>query len=278
MYLSIDIGGTKTLLALFTSHGLCLKRFKFPTDHDPIAYSNLLSKKLANFIPNQPIRHRIHAITVAIPGIVKHESNSYSFQLGNLDWPNIDLITPIKNLFNCKIFFVNDADLATLYEANRPNRKTGKTIYLTFSTGIGGGMAKDGHLLKASETFEPGHAKYEYKNRSLEWEDIAAAKAIVTDYHCSSLQDLNLNDDAILSDLINRISFGILDIIKQERPNTIIFGGPIGLIFDTIKQPLVDKIQSELNLTDVPNLQKAHRPTESVIYGAYLYSKQNYRE
>ncbi len=278
MYLSIDIGGTKTLLALFTPHGFCLKHFKFSTSHSPVVYSSLLYEKLANFIPSQLIRRRIRAITIAIPGIVKHESNFYSFQLGNLDWPNIDLITPIKKLFNCKYFFVNDANLATLYEANRSSCRTGKVVYLTFSTGIGGGIAKDGRLLKASDTFEPGHVKYRYKNHTPEWEDIAAAKAIVTAYHCSSLQDLNLNENAILNDLIDRISIGLLDIIKQESPDTIIFGGPIGLIFDTIKQPLISKIQSELKLTDMPKLQKAHRPTESVIYGAYLYSKQNYRK
>ena len=275
MYLSIDIGGTKTLLALFTPHGICLKSLKFPTDHATTAYTESLYNKLKSFIPNQFIRRHVRAVTVAIPGVVKYESNSYSFQLGNLDWPNIDLVAPIKKLFNCKIFFLNDADLATLYEANRSNCKSGKSIYLTFSTGIGGGIAKNGKLLKTSSAFEPGHIKYKYQNHLLEWEDIASAKALVSFYNCSSVKDITLSDDTI-SDLVERTSLGLLDIIKQESPDTIIFGGPIGLIFNKLKGPLTDKVKSELD--SCPKLQRAHRPTEAVIYGAYLYSKQNYRK
>jgi len=38
MFLSVDIGGTKTLLALFSNHGLCLKRRRFPTLKNPNVY------------------------------------------------------------------------------------------------------------------------------------------------------------------------------------------------------------------------------------------------
>ena len=276
MYLSIDIGGTKTLLALFTSHGHCLKRFKFLTNHDPADYIKSLRQNLQDFIPNRLVRRRVRAVTVAIPGVVTIGPKTCSFQFGNLNWPKIDLTTTIKNLFNCKIFFVNDANLATLYEANRPGCNTGKSIYLTFSTGIGGGIAQDGKLLlKASDTFEPGHVKYRYNDHSLEWEDIAAAKPLVSLYEVKTLQDAVL-DDAKLDDLVNRLSLGLLDIIKNESPDTIIIGGPICFIYDDFIQPLEARLRAKLQT--IPKFKKAHRPTESVIYGAYLYSKQNYRK
>ncbi|MBR5389410.1 ROK family protein [Candidatus Saccharibacteria bacterium] len=273
MYLSIDIGGTKTLLALFSPHGICLKRFKFPTSQDPTAFSKLLAKNLQTFLPSQAVRHRVRAITVAIPGIVKLESNIYSFRLGNLNWPDIDLVSPIKNLFSCDIFFVNDASLATLYEATRPGRRNGKSIYLTFSTGIGGGIAKNGHLSKASDTFEPGHVKYKFQGQSLEWEDIASAKALITAYRCSTLQDITL-DNTTLEDLLARLSLGLVDIIKQESPSTIIIGGPLCFLFNQFKNPLMSRLRSEIKY-DI-EFKKARRPTESVIYGAFLYSKQNH--
>jgi predicted NBD/HSP70 family sugar kinase len=179
-------------------------------------------------------------------------------------------------LFNCKIFFVNDANLATLYEASRPNCNAGKSIYLTFSTGIGGGIAKDGKLLlKASDAFEPGHIKYSYNGHSLEWEDIAAAKPLVSLYKVKTLQDAVL-DDARLEDLVDRLSLGLLDIIVSESPDTIIIGGPICFIYDKFIQSLEANLRAKLQAT--PKFKKAHRPTESVIYGAYLYSKQNYRK
>ena len=276
MFLSIDIGGTKTLLALFSPHGLCLKRLKFPTEKDPHAFEETLSKNLQSFMPNPSCRRRVKAITVAIPGVVKIEPDSCSFQFGNLDWHKIDLLTQIKNLFNCKIFFANDANLATLYESTRLGRKSKKSIYLTFSTGIGGGIANNGKLSKTSDAFEPGHVKYTFKNQSAEWEDLASAKALVDAYHINSVQNLVL-DDATLEDLLLRLSLGLIDIVDQESPEILIIGGPLAFLFQKFKKPLLQKLRSETS-DKLLKLKKARRPTDSTIYGAYLYSKQNYRK
>ena len=276
MYLAIDIGGTKTMLALFSPHGLCLKRLKFPTDPSPAAFTKSLHLHLRDFIPHAFCRRHIRAITVAIPGVVKIEPNSCSFKFGNLDWPHIDLIPPRKKLFDAKIFFANDANLATLYEATRFRRKPGKSVYLTFSTGIGGGIAKDGKLLKSSDAFEPGHVKYAFKNTTKEWEDLASAKALIEAYRVPSLQDLVL-DDVHLEDLVARLSLGLIDIINQESPETIIIGGPLAFLFKKIKQPLLASLKNSIHAEQL-KLKKARRPTESVIYGAYLYAKQNYRK
>ncbi len=275
MFLSIDIGGTKTLLALFSSRGSCIKRLKFKTEKSPSAFIKNLSNNLQSFLPSIASRQSIKAITVAIPGIVKNESNSYSFKFGNLDWPDIDLISPIKELFSCKIFFVNDADLATLYESNRPLCKHGKLVYLTFSTGIGGGLAKNGHLLETSSSFEPGHVKYHYAGHFLEWEDIASAGTLSKAYG-SSFEELTLND-TILANLIMRLSLGLIDIIEKESPKTIVIGGPLAFIFKDFKRPLMKHLISKTNNSSF-RIKRAHRPTESVIYGAFLYSKRNCQE
>lgn len=276
MYLAIDIGGTKTLLALFSPHGLCLKRLRFETPMSPRTFEKSLHTHLHSFLPHTFCRRHVRAITVAIPGVIKIEPNSCSFKFGNLDWPHIDLISPIKNLFNAKIFFANDANLATLYEASRLGRKKGKSAYLTFSTGIGGGLAESGHLLKSSDTFEPGHIKYTFQGSSREWEDLASAKALIEAYQIPSLQDLVL-DDFHLEDLVARLSLGLIDVIERESPETIIIGGPLAFLFKKFKQPLLDSLKNSVHATHL-KLKKARRPTESVIYGAYLYAKQNYHK
>ena len=275
MFLAIDIGGTKTLLALFSPHGLCLKRLKFPTDKDPRAFEKALFENLRAFLPSPFLRSRIKAITIAIPGVVKIEQDSCSFKFGNLDWPKIDLLTPIKKLFSTKVFFANDANLATLYESTRPGRTRDRSVYLTFSTGIGGGVAENRHLLPSSDVFEPGHVKYPYKNQSLEWEDLASAKALIEAYGLDSIQNLDLSNPETLNDLILRLSLGLLDIIDEYSPATVIIGGPLGFIFNRLKKPLLDSLRAKLS--SVPKFKIARRPTESVIYGAYLYSKQNYK-
>lgn len=273
MFLSIDIGGTKTLLALFSYHGRCLRRFKFDTSPSATQFLKDLSQNLAGFVPAN-LRSKILATTVAIPGVVKIEQDSYSFKFGNLEWRNIDLLTPIKTLFSGKVFFANDANLATLYESTRFGRKHGKSVYLTFSTGIGGGIAENGQLNPSSDAFEPGHVKYEYNDNRLEWEDIASAKTLSENYH-SSLKDLKL-DTETTQDLIARLSLGLLDILEQEEPETLIIGGPLGFILKKLKKPLLKSLRQSIKT--LPKIKRAKKPNESVIYGAYLYSKQNYRK
>lgn len=285
MFLSIDIGGSKTLLALFTSLGFCLKRLRFETYTHPTDFLSALQEHLLLLLPSSSSRSKIKAITVALPGVV-HSTDTYvQFKLGNLNWEGLDLLSPLRTFFpesHPKIFFVNDADLATLYEASRLFRRYDKTVYLTFSTGIGGGLAKKGSLLPSSAAFEPGHTKYQWNKKTLEWEDIASAKAL-SEAYASPLIDLPL-DRRIKDDLISRLVIGLVDIIKTESPSLLIIGGPLGLIINQLKTPLLKAIKTSAVAKDLPEnlisrlkIKRALRPTESVIYGAYLFSKQNYR-
>ncbi len=270
MILTIDIGGTKTLLALFSKSGICTKRLKFETPSNSEKFIELLQTNLSKFIPKLSRKH-VKAVTIAIPGVITRDHDKRSFTFGNLNWPkDIDLVSPIKSFFHVPIFFANDANLATIYEANRRGRKNGKTIYLTFSTGIGGGIAENGKLLYSSETFEPGHVKYRFNGKNLEWEDIASAKAIVAAYKCNLLKEISLTNKN-RKDIVERLSLGLIDIINKEQPDTIVIGGPLGLIFDKLEEPLIELIKSSTD-TKPPKFKKATKPTESVIYGGYSYS------
>ena len=273
MFLAIDIGGTKTLLALFSKHGLCLRQRKFNTSPSGEKFIQDLEANLKSFLPRST-RSKILATTVAIPGVVKFEHNSYSFRFGNLNWSNLDLLAPIKNLVSGKVFFANDANLATLYESTRFGRKSAKSVYLTFSTGIGGGIAQNGQLSPASDNFEPGHVKYQYHHQTQEWEDIASAKALAEEYH-SPLKSLQL-DPATTDDLIVRLSLGLLDILSEESPELLIIGGPLGYLLKKLKKPLLNALRDHLK--ELPKIKRAKKPETSVIYGAYLYAKQNYQK
>lgn len=253
MYLAIDIGGTKTLIALFSSRGKVLRRRKFKTAQGYRTFMRDLETNLEGFR-----RRKIKSVTVAIPGIVQ---KNYSVQFGNRNWQDIDLIGLLKNLFNCPIWFENDANLASLYEGHR---LSGKTVFLTFSTGIGGGIVEKNHILPESSSFEPGHVIYEYNDEKREWEDIAAASAIENHYHVE--RATNLRKKPIMQDIAKRISLGLPDIVNQHHPDTIIIGGPMGRSFKLFAPFLPQNL-------DV-RLKRPKRPNESVIYGCYLYSKQ----
>ncbi len=251
MYLAVDIGGTKTLIALFSKRGRVVRRFKFKTARKFDRFLGDLKVALAEFK-----KYKITAITVAIPGLVQ---KNCSVSLGNRDWGKIDLFTPIKELFDCPIYFENDASLATLYESSFYK---GHVIFLTFSTGIGGGIAENGKLSPKSSKFEPGHKIYTYNDKKAEWEDIAAASALERYYHVDQATDLRKK--TIMMDAANRIALGLPDIIDKQHPDIIIVGGPLGKIFKRFCKYLPD-----LGV----KYRRPKRPLESVIYGCYLFSK-----
>ncbi len=257
MYLAVDIGGTKTLIALFSKRGRVIRRIKFKTAQGYKTFTAELIENLKQFS-----RYKIFSIIVAIPGIVQ---KNYSVKLGNRNWDEIDLLTPIKNLFSCPIFFENDANLATLYEGFR---LPGRTIFLTFSTGIGGGIVEKNRILPESNSFEPGHIKYSYNDELKEWEDIAAASALENYYHVDYAT--NLRKKTELMDIAKRIYLGLPDIVKEYHPDTIVLGGPLGKIFRLYIKYLPNDLKVKY--------RKPRRPTESVIYGCYIYAKQKERE
>lgn len=257
MYLAIDIGGTKTLIALYSRRGRVIRRRKFKTAQGYRTYVQDLSRYLNDFR-----RFRIHSVVVAIPGSVQE---NYSVSFGNRNWDNIDLYTPIKNLFNVPIYFENDANLGALSEAYH---LPGRTVFLTFSTGIGGGIIEKNRILPESRGFEPGHKIYQYNGENKEWEDIAAASAIENYYHIDYAT--NIRKKAALEDIARRVYLGLPDIVNEYHPDTIILGGPLGRIFKLY----VKYLPSDLKV----KYRRPKRPNESVIYGCYILARQKDQE
>ena len=262
MYLAIDIGGTKTLVALFSRGGRKLKAIKFPTSQNQNRFLDELVRVLQGFAGRN-----IQGVAVAIPGIIE---KNYSFRFGNLPWRNIDLVTPIKKLFHCPVWFENDAHLATVFEAHR---RQGRTVYLTFSTGIGGGIADNGELMRdMSVKFEPGHWIYQYQGQKLEWEDIASCNAVGAVFGTVATSVRGKNNH---QEIARRISLGMVDIIKTLKPNLIVVGGPMGRVFPRIKKYLRNDLRSTLgDEFALPKIVKAKKPTESVIFGCYLFARE----
>lgn len=252
MYLAVDIGGTKTLVALFSKRGRVIRRVKFKTAWQKERFKKELISVLEHFT-----KYTLECVVVAVPGVVQ---KNCSVRFGNRDWGNFSLVNELGGLFDCPIYFENDANLAALYESHKI---PGKTVFLTFSTGIGGGIAERGAILSESDGFEPGHKIYTFQNKSCEWEDLAASSAIEKAFHVDAATDLR--GKKALMEIAERVYLGIPDIVSRYHPDTIILGGPLGKIFNLyIKYlPKVDGVR----------YRKPRRPLESVIYGCYLFGK-----
>lgn len=253
MYLAVDIGGTKTLIAAFSERGRVVKKNKFRTAVKAQDYLQDLKEALEGFT-----RYDIQAIAVAIPGVVK---DNHWVHFGKRDWDGIDIYGCIKKLFNCPIYFENDANLAAIYESWRLK---GKTLFLTFSTGLGGGIAENGRLLPESKNFEPGEMMYTCGGEVAQWQNIAAASALEKHFGVKSATDLRGVE--VMREIAARMALGLPDLVAKYHPRTIILGGPMGKIFK-----LYVKYLPKFNGV---RYRRPRRPLESVIYGCYLMAKR----
>lgn len=252
MYLAVDIGGTKTLVALFSKRGRVIRRYKFKTSWQKERFVRELTAVLKRFS-----RPDLAAVVVAVPGVVQ---KNCSVRLGNRDWGDFSLVDEMQALFDCPIYFENDANLAAVYESHR---LPGKTVFLTFSTGIGGGIATRGHILPESDKFEPGHKIYSLGDVKAEWEDLAASSALEKTFHVDAATELRGKERMI--EIAERVYLGLPDVVSKYHPDTIVLGGPLGKIFNLYVKYL-PKIEGV-------RYRRPRRPLESVIYGCYIFGK-----
>lgn len=267
-YLAIDIGATKTLFAVFAKDGQVVHEQKIKTNPDYEQFKQEAAaaiKELGDF--------EFAAVGCAIPGELDLE-RGIALALGNEDWRNV----PIKDDFSAMlpgapIFIHNDAKLAGLSEARLLDGDYKKILYLTISTGIGGGVISNGKIDPDFSNFEPGQMVFEHDGRIKKWESFASGKALHERY---GLLASEIEDPAIWQAFVKDLVLGFEDLLATIQPDAIIIGGGVGAHFEKFKPYLDAELQAINNpLVPVPPLLKARRPEEAVIYGCYDYIRQN---
>ncbi|HSE29921.1 MAG TPA: ROK family protein [Candidatus Saccharimonadales bacterium] len=262
MVTAIDIGATKTLIAQFDASMNPTHEIRFETNQDSLIFLNELKSHLLKF-------SHVSVIVAGVPGIVSHDG--VILKCGNLPWKNFNLAAELSNIYDCPVFIENDASLAALSEVNllKPIPVTG--LYLTISTGIGGGIIVGGRLLDGLKQSEPGHILIKRDGLWSEWEDFASGSAIKKQFG-KLARDIESDEDWQL--ITENIAEGLYALIPVLQPNVIIFGGGVGKYFDRFEHMLTEKLSKNLpEYISRPKLTEAKHPDEAVLYGCYYYAQ-----
>lgn len=263
MIITVDTGGTKTLISSFDNNGLPGERFRFPTPTDSEEYIQILIETLRkNYDGSQ-----VDAISIAVPGVVRDNILSWC---GNLPWENFAIASMLAPHYSCPIWLQNDADLAGLAEANALNKLPSLCLYVTISTGIGSGILINGRLTPELSGSEAGSMMIEYDGRVRPWESFASGKAIHAAYGKYAYE---INDKKTWNRIADRFARGFSALIPPLQPDVIVIGGSIGSHFDRYKQPLNLLLEESLPRHIMrPKIVQASHPQEAVIYGCYYYA------
>ncbi len=261
MYLTIDIGGTKTLLARMKKNGQVEESFKFPTPPTYKEFIAQLEESIAKITTS-----KFTLVCVAAPGkIDRNEGVVLAF--GNLDWKNIPLRADIKKMTGCDVLIENDAKLAALSEARLLDPPQEKVVYLTVSTGIGSGTVINNVLDPDLEDAEVGHMLFEKDGKLVTWQSFASGKAIVRRFGKLASE---IDDPEIWKIVSYDLAMGIMDISANIQPDIIIIGGGVGSHFKKYGKYLREELKKyQSPMVPAPKVVGAKRPEEAVVYGCY---------
>lgn len=265
MYVGVDIGGTKTLVAVIDEHAVIREQTKFPTPQNYEEFCSNLAAAVATFTTKD-----FKAAGVAAPGRLDRQHGRI-IALGNLPWKNEPLQADCEKVLGCPVIIENDANLAALSEAMLHKDKD-TVLYLTISTGIGGGVVYKQQLDPALLNSEVGHMELPYRGEIKKWESFASGKAIYNRYNKKAM---DIHDEETWQAIVRTWALGFFELIAVVQPDLIIIGGSVGVYFDRYKDLLTAELKKyELPVVPLPPIVEAQRPEEAVVFGCYDLAKQ----
>ncbi len=267
MYLGIDIGGTKTLLAVFNKDGNLKNKIKFAT---PEQYHSFLKQLQDNL--KQIDLDKIYETIVAVPGKLDRK-HGIALSYGNLPWDTAPIASDIKKITKSRVIIENDANLAGLYEAKKLKHKFKRILYLTISTGIGSGFITNGIIDPNFADAEVGQILLEHDGKLQRWEDFASGKAIFDTF---KKQASEITDKSAWYLISRNIAIGLVDLIATLTPEVIVIGGGVGANLMKFEDRLLEELNIYANdMITIPPIQIADKPEEAVIYGCYEMARKS---
>lgn len=265
MIVTIDTGGTKTLITSFDRNGKMGESIKFPTPTTPEEYVTTLAKIVREHYAHQ----KVDAIVLALPGTVQDGTAIWCY---NLHWADFRASELLKDLLpGVPLLVENDANLAGLAESRALNPVPVSSLYITISTGIGSGICTNGFIDPGLRRSEAGQTLLEYDGKIQPWEQFASGHAIVAVYKKLAK---DITSKRVWRQIADRISRGFLFLIPTLQPDVIIIGGSVGTHFNKYNEYLEGILKEQLPLhIPCPKIIQAQHPEEAVNYGCYYYAK-----
>ncbi len=265
MLVTIDTGGTKTLISSFGRDGKMGESIKFPTPGDPAEYTKTLQKVVRERYGSS----HVDAIVIAMPGVIVDGIVRWAPNVGH-GWQNVPIMHMLQNLLpGVPVLLENDVKLAGLGEARAMRTTPTSVMYISISTGIGIGVIENGKIDQAMRKSEAGHMLIEYDGRVQQYEAFASGRAIVQVYKKFARE---ITSKRTWHQIADRMSRGLLVLIPIIQPDVVVFGGSVGTYFERYGEDLAEILTRHLpDHIPCPQLVQAKHPEEAVVYGCYYY-------
>lgn len=268
MYVGIDIGGTKTLVAALDDNGVIVDSRRFPSNHN---YGQFLHDLETN-LKELPLEGD-YKVCAGVSGLLDRRAGTVH-ALGNLPWQDKPIRDDISRLAGGQpVIIENDSRLAGLSEAQLVKDQYDDVLFLTVSTGIGGAFIQNGRIAKALQDTEMGKMPLWHDGQYVHWEEFAGGRGVVNLLH---KQADEITDPAEWRAIGDNLAHGLGAACSVLQPQVIILGGSVGKYADKYSATIMDFLAKNLHpvVRQPRAVLAAQRPEESVIYGCYDLAKQ----
>ena len=315
LVLGIDLGGTKILTAVTNPQGEMLSR-----DHSVTPATKGQNAVIQAIV--ESVRRAVNqadlsvsdlvAIGIGAPGPSNPQTGILHTSPNLPGWRNVPIRDIIAQKFGQKAFLINDANAAALGEFHfGAGRGSCCFIYVTVSTGIGGGIVLGGKIYTGAAGFaaEIGHMTIEDKGPACNcgnagcWEALASGTALakearrrITAGETTSILDYAEGDmgkvtppviqqaaeagDSLAKELLARTSHylgtGFANLINIFNPDVISIGGGVANMGEMLLGPAyaVAKKRAFLEAYESVRFVPAELGRNSGVLGAAAYALQ----
>ena len=274
--LAIDLGGSKIIAALVSPQGEIIAREYTATlaEEGPEAVIKRMLAAVDNLLSKVNIsRSRFSVLAIAAAGAINSEKGVVTASPNLPGWHNVPLKEMVEKETELEVFLINDASAAALGEHHfGAGKGVNNLIYITVSTGIGGGIIIDGKLYGgvSGSAGEIGHMSIDINGprcncgnigcletlasgkavaREAQRQIAQGAKSIILKLAEGELQSITAQTvsaaaqrgDALASAIIAKaatyLGIGMVNLVNIFNPEMIIIGGGMAQMGDMLLNP-----------------------------------------
>jgi len=319
LILGIDLGGTKILTAVTNTQGEMLSRDHSitPAKEGQEAVIKSILESLGRALAQAHISTPdLTAVGIGAPGLSNPETGVL-FTSPNLPgWKDVPLRDIIEKELGRKSFLINDANAAAVGELYFGAGKGSRNfIYITVSTGIGGGIIIDGKIYTGSMGMagELGHMVIDDEGPQCNcgnkgcWETLASGTALarearhrikegaatsILNYADGNIEKINAEaiheaaqaGDKLANELIAQTAYylgvGLANLINIFNPEVIVIGGGLSNIGDTLLKPAFEEAgrRAFTQAYQAVRFARAELGRNSGVLGAAAFALEKIRE
>lgn len=269
MYIALDIGGTKTLVALLDDDGVIVKKERILTNHEYGQFKEELYTTIDTVCTDMS---EVDAIGIAAPGVIDYDNDTVK-AFGNLAWHDVEIKHELAARYNKPTVIDNDGNMGALGEAVLGAGQGYSVVaYITISTGIGTGFVHEGVIDPTLAKSEAGMMHFKHDGKNMLWEKFASGKAFVERF---GKQGKDIDDAVIWHEYAQDIAVGFGSIIALIQPDVIVIGGSMGVHLEKYRTFLLESLQEVRSpLTPIPQIVQAKDSEQAVLYGCFVAAKR----